>query len=135
MGARLRACLGAVVVCPGAAAVAAPAPATLTSGFPVRTSAVGASGVRLDTGIKASCPRSGAPCRGRVKVISAGATLGAQLNDVHSGTTTRISLRLNRRGAATLRRHGVKASIAVTLTGPDGHKVGLVRMTTLPRAR
>src|SRR3954454_11923182 len=134
MGARLKACLGAVVVCPAAAAAAAPPPATLTSGFPVRTSAVGASGVRLDTGIKASCPHSGSACRGRVRVTSAGATLGARLIELRSGTTARISLRLNRRGAATLRRHGVKAGIAVTLTGPDGHQVGLVRRTTLPRA-
>jgi hypothetical protein len=135
MGARLKACLGVLVLSPVAAAAAVPAPATLTSGFPVRTSAVGASGVRLDTGIKASCTHSGSACRGRVRVTSAGATLGARLIEVHSGTTTRISLLLNHRGAATLRRHGVKASIAVTLTGSDGHQVGLVRRTTLPRAR
>ena len=116
------------------ATVAASAPgATLTSGFPVRTTVVSGGGIRLNTGIEASCPHGGSACRGRARVSApSGLTLGTRALSLRSGLTTRIGLRLNARGVAALRGHAsIRARISVTLTGPNGHPVGVVRITTI----
>ena len=116
-----------------ATAAASTPGATLTSGFPVRATAVPSGGIRLNTGIEATCPRTGVACRGRARVSAPGGlTLGVRMLSLRSGLTTRIGLRLNARGVAALRRHdSIKARISVTLTGPDRHTVGVVRITTI----
>jgi hypothetical protein len=116
-------------------AVAAAPGATLTSGFPVKVTELAGGGTRLNTGIEATCPRAGFVCRGRVRVsLPGGLTLGVRSLRLGSGARTRIGLRLNDRGVATLRPgRRVKVRISASLTGPNRQTVSLVRVTTIDR--
>lgn len=106
---------------------------TLRRAGPVRTRRAGRRGVRLDTGMRASCPPAGFACAGRARVVAPGRKqLGSAVVRVRSGATSRVAFRLSARGAARLRKaRRLRVKITLAITGPDRIEVRRTRSASI----
>jgi hypothetical protein len=117
-----------------AAAIAAPALAVVRG----RLVAAGRS-LRLDTGLRATCPAAGPRCRAVVALTVAGTgaraaaaatRVGALSTTIAPGATARLVVALNRRGAALIRRRRA-VTIAVRVSVRAGSGPAVVRKTNV----
>jgi hypothetical protein len=117
-----------------AAAIAAPQLAVVRG----RLVAAGRS-LRLDTGLRATCPAAGPRCRAAVALTVAGTgaraaaaatRVGALSTTIAPGATARLVVALNRRGAALIRRRRA-VTIAVRVSVRAGSGPAVVRKTNV----
>ena len=91
---------------------------------PVRTRRAGKRGVKLITGIEATCPRTPLRCA----VAGSVGRLGRTKARLRPGTKRVIAVKLTKEGAAALRESGkLRVKITIRLTGPDGKVVRVIR--------
>ena len=132
-----------------------PSPATTAGGPPAPAPAIAAPGLRvahgrliasgrsllLDTGLRASCPAGGPRCRATVTLTVAGAAaraaartpttrVGTLTTTIAPGTRAKLVVRLNRRGAALVRRRRA-VTIAARASIRAGGGPAVVRRTSV----
>ena len=115
--------------CPGA---------SLSKVARVRTRRAGKRGIRVLTGVNVLCAATPLPCTAKGYVARAGRTarLGRVTLTLQPATVKRITIKLTKKGAATLRRAGrLRVRIVTSVVGADGITVRLTRRVRIRAPR